>query len=129
MPAGRPSEYDSRYCDDVIEYGRQGKSVTWMAATIGVHKQTLYTWMDTHPEFLDAIKRAKDLCQLWWEDAGQSGMIADKFNATVWAKNMNCRFRDEWTESQNINHGAQDSLTQLLGIIDGKAGRIPSASD
>ncbi len=25
-------------------------------------------------------------------------MVSDKFNSTVWAKNMNCRFPDDWRD-------------------------------
>lgn len=99
-----------------------------MAAELGQAKQTLYNWMKVHADFMDAINRALTLSQQWWEDAGQTGMIADKFNSSVWQKNMAARFRDEWTDTQNINHGAQDSLTQFLGMVDGKTGRIPTES-
>jgi hypothetical protein len=95
---GRPTEYKQSYCDSVVEWGKAGKSITWMAAEIGVCKDTIYEWINVHQEFSDAIKRAKVLCQQWWEDAGQSGMVSDKFNSAVWAKNMAARFRDEWTE-------------------------------
>lgn len=118
MPAGRPSDYDPAYCDDVIEYGKLGKSRAWIAATLGICRQTLANWEAAHPEFLDATSRAKLLSQLWWEDAGQTGMTADKFNATVWAKNMNCRFRDEWVDKQEIEHGGQVTVTkiELVGV-------------
>jgi len=123
---GRPTDYDPSICDRLPEWGSQGKSIAWMAAELGQAKQTLYDWMKVHPEFLDAINRAMTLSQKWWEDAGQRGMEADKFNSAVWTKNMAARFRDEWTDTQNLNHGAQDSLTQLLTQIDGTAGRIPT---
>ena len=42
--AGRPSTYNPEFCERVIEYGKQGKSITWMAAELGVHKDSLYEW-------------------------------------------------------------------------------------
>jgi hypothetical protein len=54
-------------------------------------------------------------------------MVADKFNSAVWQKNMASRFKEDWTDTQNVNHGAQDSLAQLMNQIDGTAGRIPTA--
>jgi hypothetical protein len=95
---GRPTAYLPEFCDKVLEWGAQGKSVTWMAAEIGIDKKTIYNWIDTHPDFFYAIERARVLCQKWWEDAGQNGMTANLFNSTVWQKNMAARFRDEWTE-------------------------------
>lgn len=98
-PVGRPSSYDPSYCDKVIEWAAEGWSVAEMAAAIGVSKQTVYNWKDAHPEFLDAMSRAEAKCQAWWERAGRAGMVSDKFNGTVWAKNMNCRFPDDWRDT------------------------------
>ena len=104
MPGGRPSTYDPKYCEEVIELGRLGKSPESIAATIGVPRLTMYSWCEAHPEFSAAIKRAKDLEQLWWEEAGQSALFADKFQQLVWSKSMAARFRDKYTEKQQIEH-------------------------
>jgi hypothetical protein len=96
--AGRPTDYDPAYCDDVLDYGEQGKSRAWIAATIGVSRQTLHNWEAANPQFLDAMTRARDLAQKWWEDAGQVGISADKFNGSVWSRSMAARFPDDWRE-------------------------------
>lgn len=98
MPAGRPSSYDPAYCDRVIEYGKQGKSVAWIASELDVCKQTLFNWMDAHPEFLDAMTRAKLWSQRWWEDRGQEGLERAGFQASVWSRSMAARFPDDWRE-------------------------------
>jgi hypothetical protein len=98
MAGGRPTDYDPSYCEDVITYGRIGKSLTWIATEIGVTRQTLHNWKDAHPEFLDALTRAKDLSQRWWEDKGQEGMEQQGFNASVWSRSMAARFPDDWRE-------------------------------
>lgn len=102
-PVGRPTDYHPGCCDLVIEWGKRGKSKTWMAAELGISKQTFYDWEKANPEFLDATTRAVTLSQQWWEDAGQNGMVASLFNSTVWSKNMAARFRDEWTDRQEIS--------------------------
>lgn len=104
---GRPSDYDPSFCEQAIEFGKQGKSKAYMAAQFGVARQTLDNWTQAHPEFLDAITRAMALAQAWWEDAGQTGMTADKFNASVWSRSMAARFPDDWREvSRHENTGA-----------------------
>lgn len=95
---GRPTLYDPALCEQVVEYGRQGKSKTWMAAKIGVSRECLYEWDRVHPDFSDALKRAKALEQMWWEDSGQDGMTGDKFNGQVWGRSMSARFPDDWRE-------------------------------
>lgn len=97
---GRPSEYRPEYCERVIELGRQGKSHAQIAADLDCSRQTLYAWQAAHPEFLDAITRAKDLAQAWFEDKGQAGLDASGFNASLWAKQVSCRFREDYTDTQ-----------------------------
>jgi hypothetical protein len=92
---GRPSEYRPEHCGTVVALGRQGKSKAVMAAELGVTRQTLENWTSAHPEFLDAITRASTLSQAWWENAGQKGLTAAKFNASVWSRSMAARFPDE----------------------------------
>ena len=59
MPGGRPSDYDPRFCDEIIEFMGQGYSITAFAGHIGVHRDTLYEWESKHPAFSDAIKAAR----------------------------------------------------------------------
>jgi len=95
---GRPSDYDPSYCDLVLALGEAGKSKAYMAAKIGVSRQTLENWSAAHPEFLDAITRAALLSQAWWEDAGQAGMLAAGFSASAWSRSMAARFPDDWRD-------------------------------
>lgn len=98
MPAGRPTSYDPEYCERVVEFGRDGKSLTWIATELGVVKQTIHNWMKEFPEFLDAMTRAKELSQRWWEDKGQDGLERQGFNSSVWSRSMAARFPDDWRE-------------------------------
>lgn len=100
MTAGRPTAYDQSYCEQVIELGKAGKSKAQMAAHFDVARSTIDTWADAHPEFSEALTRAMAHCQAWWEDQGIKGLTADKFNAQVWTKSMQARFREDYTERQ-----------------------------
>lgn len=102
MSGGRPSVYDPAMCEKVIELGKQGKSVTQIACALDVVKQTLHNWMDQHPEFLDAMTRARAFSQSWWEEMGQAGLTTPGFNASLWAKNVSCRFREDYSEPKNV---------------------------
>lgn len=97
---GRPTDYLPEYCERVIELGREGKSHAQIAADLDVSRQTLHNWAAVHPEFMDAITRARDLAQAWFEDRGQKGLETPGFNASLWAKQVSCRFRDDYTEVQ-----------------------------
>lgn len=102
MPAGRPTSYRKEYCEQVIAWGAEGKSVTWMAAELDVSKQTLHNWAAEFPEFFDALSRAKAKAQKWWEDAGQSGLLMPGFNGSVYAKSMAARFPEDWRDNKAV---------------------------
>jgi transposase len=104
MPAGRPSEYDPAYCERVIALGKQGKSKVVMAAELGVTKPTLENWARQHPEFLSALGLAMTHAQVWWENAGQKGLTAEKFNASIWSRSMAARFPEDWRENSRHEH-------------------------
>lgn len=114
--AGRPSSYEPAFCDKVIEWGKQGKSKTWIAATLECTRQTLENWASANPEFLDALTRAMLHSQLWWEDAGQNGMTGDKFNASVWSRSMAARFPDDWREVSRKELTGQDGGPVLTAV-------------
>lgn len=122
MPAGRPSLYDPSYCDEVIDLGKAGKSLVQMAARFDVSRQTIDNWATQNPEFLEALNRAKVHCQDWWETKGQEGMLSPGFNAAVWKKSMEARFRDDYTERQEVTG---DLIVQVLRLADADD---PSAS-
>lgn len=117
MPAGRPTSYKPEYCDQVIEWGALGKSLVWMAASFGVSRDTVHEWSKVHPEFSDALTRARALSQQWWEDAGQSALGMPGFSAALWAKNISCRFREDWTDNSKTEiTGANGGPVQIQRI-------------
>lgn len=107
MPAGRPTTYDPAYCDDVVELGKAGKSKAQMAAHFDVSRQTIDNWAADHKEFLEALNRAMAHCQAWWEDKGMSGLDLPGFNAAVWKKSVEARFRDDYTDRREVSHSGE----------------------
>lgn len=113
MPAGQPTKYTSEYCVRVIALGREGKSIVQMASALDVHKDTLYEWAKVHTEFSDALTRAKQESQVWWEDVGQHALFAEKFQAGLWAKQMASRFPSDYTDrSKSEITGAEGGPVQ-----------------
>lgn len=100
MPAGRPSKYNSSFCERVLELGAEGMGPEEIAGTLGVTRPTIIEWAAVHPEFSTALERARALEQLWWEAAGRKALYADKFQQAVWSKSMQARFREKYTEQQ-----------------------------
>lgn len=98
----RPTTYQQEYCEAVLEAGAQGKSIAWMAASLDVNKDTIYEWAKVHPEFSDALTRARAKAQAWWEDQGQTGMVTPGFGASVWSRSMAARFPEDWRENKGV---------------------------
>lgn len=105
MGAGRPTEYYTALCEKVKSWGREGKSLAWMAANIGVSRECIYEWTRVHPEFSDAMKLAKLFAQAWWEDLGQANIVGapgSTLNASVYSRSMSARFPDDWRENKGV---------------------------
>ncbi len=75
-----------------------------MASRLDQGRTTLDDWGVEHPEFAEALTRARTEAQRWWEDRGQNALGADKFQSAVWAKSMQARFREEYTERKDHKH-------------------------
>jgi transposase-like protein len=99
---GRPTVYRPEFCQRVIELGEQGKSITQMAARLGVDKATVVRWRADHEDFCNALARALTLSQDWWEEQGQRGVNDKNFNATLYNKIVASRFREDYSERQEI---------------------------
>lgn len=102
MPAGRPTKYKKEFCAKVIEVGEIGGWLSEMAEVCDVHRSTMDEWAANHPEFSEALTRAKQKAQAWFEREGREGLKADRFNAPLWQKQMSARHRDEYTERNEL---------------------------
>ncbi len=71
---GRPTKYKPEYCDKVIELGRMGCNQTQMAVNLEINEDTLYEWIKVHPDFSEALTRAREESHNWWLITGKSGL-------------------------------------------------------
>lgn len=116
MPAGRPSSYDPKFCDEVESLMRQGFSKTAAAGAIGVCRMTLLNWTQEHPEFLDAVKRG--------EAARTHKLEADLLlapdgpNVTSRIFALKNAAPEEWKDRQAIDHTSSDKSMSPKGMVD-----------
>lgn len=125
---GRPTKYKRAYCQMVIDHMEQGFSFESFAGLIGTHKQTIYDWRNTHPEFSDSVKIAFEKCRVWWEKQGMEGLWSTKegtFNSSNYIFQMKNRFRDEWKdkhETENTHRISGIDLKELVKFTDQDGG-------
>ena len=121
MPGGRPTIYKPEYCQQLIEHMAQGLSFESFAGIIGTCTQTIYNWLDKHPEFLEAKKQAFAQNRVFWEKAGLNGMFMggkdNPFNATVWVFNMKNRFG--WADKKETTVASQDDSKLVVEFSNG----------
>ena len=113
-PVGRPSKYDPKYCDEIIEFfsidpyrevkvtktDKQGNELTYyedksndlrfisaFARKIRVNTSTIWEWSKKHSEFSYALKMAKDLQKEHLITCGLRGLF-DRTFAIFTAKNI-----------------------------------------
>lgn len=119
-PVGRPTLYDAKYCEEVIELGKIGKSVEQIASRLGFSLRTMYLWRDQHEDFMHAMEEAKQHELAWWEDQADAYMIETKdgprLNATLWSRSMAARFPKKYRESVKQEISGVDGAPLLSGI-------------
>lgn len=118
-PMGRPSKYSPHYCDEVVAAMGEGLSLTAFAGMIGVSKDTVYEWIKEHPDFSDAVSRARPKRLMYLErrflDA-ETGARASTHQFAL--KNAD---RDEWRDKQDVEHSgsvASEPSYDLSGFSD-----------
>lgn len=128
---GRPTEYDPKFCQELVDHMSQGLSFESFAGVIGVWKQTLYNWTEKYSDFLDAKRVGTEKSKLWWEKTGHAGMFMggkdNPFNSTIWVFSMKNRFnwkdKTEVTEKPLKNMSEEELVKEakeLIARVEGK---------
>lgn len=103
--------YHEDYCDEVVDFLKDGHSLAAFGGHIGVSRETLYRWMRTQPPFAEAVKCAQAKAILWWErrilelaQTGQGSVAAITFG-------LKNRAPEDWRDK---NHA---ELSGMVGQI------------
>ncbi len=96
MPAGRPTKYDPRFCEALIEDAQAGLSLTAFAGGIGVARSTINEWMEHHPEFSEAVKRHGAIRTRCLETGLLSAEMGPRVTARIFA--LKNAAPDEWKD-------------------------------
>lgn len=113
MPGGRPTTYDPKYCQAVIEHMSEGASLTSFAASIMCSRSTINEWMAANPEFSESVKIGKALCAQWWENVSRTNAREGGGNATLCIFGLKNMAPDEWREKQEIEHSGSIDINKM----------------
>ena len=97
-PVGRPkvklSDLPEGWKDKLVALGREGASDVEMRVELGISQRLWQRLIEEEPEFCITVKRARELCQVWWEKHGRHMAAgAAEGNAAVYIFNMKNRFK------------------------------------
>lgn len=145
----RPSKYQPEFIEQAAKLCKLGATDRDLADFFEVAESTLNLWKLEYPEFSESLKRGKDEADarveqsLYRRALGYShdavhvsnyqGAVTltpivehhppDTTACIFWLKN---RKPTDWRDKQNVEHGVDDSLGQLLQQIDGKSRALPT---
>jgi transposase-like protein len=102
MPGGAPTKYKPEFCNEIIQSMAEGYSLTAAAADLGVHRDTVYEWEKTIPEFSDAVKLARAKRTRKLEQDLLSAESGPMVTSRIFALKNACA--EEWREKQEIEH-------------------------
>jgi len=114
-PLGRPSVYRDDMCKTAIALGKKGKTWTAIANELGVSRETIYTWMDIHPNFLDAMKLSRGMAMQWWEQTLQGQALGElpggSATAAIFA--MKNQFPDDYRDRREVDHSGELKVVEV----------------
>ena len=129
---GRPTKYDPTKNDLVYKFCLLGATDAQLADMLGVTEATVNTWKQTEPEFLESIKRGKDIADMNVAQALYKRALGyettetkvssddvvtttkevapDTAAAFIWLKN---RQSARWRDKQEVEHSGEVKLPTI----------------
>ena len=104
-PAATKAErfkWDPAYCAKVEKLGVDGLSAVEIRVELGIPASTWRLWIQTHPDFAEAVEEADDAARAALEKIGRLGvMMGPGFNATAYIFLMKNRWPKFYRDRQD----------------------------
>jgi len=106
MPGGRPTTYDPALGERIVALMTEGLSLAAAAAECDIHRQRVYDWKETYPEFDELVKLAMGKRQVFLERRLLKADVGAVVTSTIFAlKNAAAA---DWRDKQEIDHTSSD---------------------
>lgn len=69
---GRKPKYNKKYCEDVIDFASNGKTVSSFCVRYRISRKTYYEWQKKKPDFAEACGIAKEAYKEYWKDVASA---------------------------------------------------------
>lgn len=78
-------KWDPSYCAKIEKLGEDGLSAVEIRVELGIPASTWRLWIQTHPDFAEAVEEADDAARAGMEKLGRLGVkMGPGFNATAY---------------------------------------------
>jgi hypothetical protein len=109
---GRPSKYDPKFCEQILELGKLGKSRWQIASELGLTYSNLLNWEQVHDEFREAMTTARLDALAYWEQLAETHMVESpggpRINTGLWSRSMAARFPEQYRENSKVEVTGKD---------------------
>lgn len=136
-PGGAPDKYKPEYTEQTYKLCLLGATDTSLANFFNVCEATINNWKNRHPEFLEALRRGKDVADAEvayslyhrakgyshpedkiFNDGGEPLVVPtvkhyppDATSAIFWLKNRNSQ---QWRDKQELEHSGEIKLPEII---------------
>jgi transposase-like protein len=105
---GAPTKYKLEYCEEIIESGKAGYSLTAFAGSIGVCRETVRQWRNKYPEFAEAAAVAAACAAVVWESKLIALADGEPGNVTAVIFALKNRVGEDWRDRTITEHTGKD---------------------
>jgi hypothetical protein len=100
----------------ILDAGMNGHHITKFLMELGLSWDQHYTLIDRNNEYSKTVKEYNKLCEQWWYERAREAIESgnsNRFNQRLWTVIMKNKFRDQWSDSKEIDITTQgDKITQ-----------------
>jgi hypothetical protein len=115
---GAKTKFSLELCGKFAAARASGESFGQACAKIGVHRDTAYEWRKKHKSFAEADKKAREACQIWWEETMRGLARGKKGNVTAAIFMMKNMFPDDYRDRRDIKMNAEQNISVELDATD-----------
>jgi hypothetical protein len=114
-PQKKVSDLPEDWKETILDLSREGASIVELAVELDIARETFYALSERDEEFLDTVKKCKQLCEAWWVRNGRTNLGNKEFSYTGWYMNMKNRFN--WADKQETKlSGAIESTVTTFAL-------------
>jgi len=121
MTTGRPTKYRTDLCNKALRLMKEGYSKVYVAANLGISRDTLYEWCKNYSEFSDTIKKGELLSEAFWEKALREAALGINKNCResllIFTMKARFKWKDKAPYEEDIFDKIDDEIEKENGVF------------